>query len=92
VWTFPLQDNVAWHDGVPFTSEDVNFTLRGPPERVEAWLREQVTARSEEVRSLKAIRAVERTAEGVKVSLHNSAEPALKVLEPNVKVACHLYG
>jgi len=70
----------------------LGFTLRGPPERVEAWLREQIAARSEEVRSLKAIRAVERTAEGVKVSLHNSAEPALKVLAPNVKVACHLYG
>jgi len=28
IWTFRLQDNVTWHDGVPFTSEDVNFTLR----------------------------------------------------------------
>ncbi len=28
VWTFHLQDNVTWHDGVAFTSEDVNFTFR----------------------------------------------------------------
>ncbi len=27
-WTFHLQHNVTWHDGVPFTAEDVNFTLR----------------------------------------------------------------
>lgn len=27
VWTFHLQDNVTWHDGQPFTSEDVNFTF-----------------------------------------------------------------
>jgi len=28
VWTFHLQENATWHDGVPFTSEDVNFTYR----------------------------------------------------------------
>ena len=28
VWTFHLQNNVTWHDGVEFTSEDVNFTFR----------------------------------------------------------------
>ncbi len=27
VWTFHLQNNVTWHDGQPFTSEDVNFTF-----------------------------------------------------------------
>lgn len=25
-WTFKLQDGVTWHDGEPFTSEDVKFT------------------------------------------------------------------
>ncbi len=25
-WTFKLQENVKWHDGQPFTSEDVKFT------------------------------------------------------------------
>lgn len=28
IWTFHLLNNVTWHDGVPFTSEDVNFTFR----------------------------------------------------------------
>ncbi len=28
VWTFHLQNNVTWHDGFEFTSEDVNFTFR----------------------------------------------------------------
>jgi len=27
-WTFHLQNNVTWHDGQPFTAEDVNFTFR----------------------------------------------------------------
>lgn len=26
VWTFHLYDNVKWHDGTPFTAEDVKFT------------------------------------------------------------------
>lgn len=26
-WTFHLREDVAWHDGVPFTAEDVKFTL-----------------------------------------------------------------
>lgn len=28
IWTFHLQNNATWHDGVPFTSTDVNFTFR----------------------------------------------------------------
>ncbi|MDQ3656840.1 MAG: ABC transporter substrate-binding protein [Chloroflexota bacterium] len=27
VWTFNLRDGVTWHDGEPFTAEDVKFTL-----------------------------------------------------------------
>ena len=27
-WTFHLQHGVTWHDGQPFTAEDVNFTFR----------------------------------------------------------------
>lgn len=27
-WTFHLVRNATWHDGVPFTAEDVNFTFR----------------------------------------------------------------
>ena len=26
-WTFVLRDDVRWHDGVPFTAEDVKFTF-----------------------------------------------------------------
>lgn len=26
-WTFNLRKNVYWHDGVPFTAEDIRFTL-----------------------------------------------------------------
>ncbi|HSW51050.1 MAG TPA: peptide-binding protein [Bryobacteraceae bacterium] len=49
VWTFHLRDNVAWHDGAPFTAEDVAFTLerirdeatitvrRADYEQVERW-------------------------------------------------------
>jgi len=27
VWTFHLRENVLWHDGEPFTSEDVKYTV-----------------------------------------------------------------
>jgi ABC-type transport system substrate-binding protein len=27
VWTFTLRDGVTWHDGKPFTAEDVKYTL-----------------------------------------------------------------
>lgn len=27
LWTFTLQDNVKWHDGIPFTAHDVDFTI-----------------------------------------------------------------
>lgn len=26
-WTFYMRENVLWHDGIPFTSEDVEFTF-----------------------------------------------------------------
>lgn len=29
VWTFTLREGVLWHDGQPFTAEDVKFTLDG---------------------------------------------------------------
>ncbi len=49
VWTFHLRDGVTWHDGKPFTAEDVAFTLerirdphtitvrRGDYEQVDRW-------------------------------------------------------
>jgi peptide/nickel transport system substrate-binding protein len=44
-YTFYLRPNVRWHDGAPFTVEDVLFTVRllqseelpGPPERARLW-------------------------------------------------------
>ena len=27
LWRFKLRPNVVWHDGTPFTAEDVRFTL-----------------------------------------------------------------
>lgn len=44
-YTFYLRPNVRWHDGTPFTVEDVLFTVRllaspdlpGPPERARLW-------------------------------------------------------
>jgi peptide/nickel transport system substrate-binding protein len=33
-WTYTLHDNIKWHDGVPFTTQDVQFTwdIRRDPE------------------------------------------------------------
>lgn len=28
IWTFYLRKNVIWHDGMPFTAEDVEYTLK----------------------------------------------------------------
>jgi len=36
-WTFYLRDDVAWHDGVPFTAEDVAFTMEYLPEADPCW-------------------------------------------------------
>jgi len=42
-WTIHLADNVTWHDGVPFTAEDVKFTydyIRENPEDCALWMDE----------------------------------------------------
>ena len=31
VWTFHLRDDVTWHDGVPFTADDIVFTFERVP-------------------------------------------------------------
>ena len=28
-WRFKLRPNVTWHDGTPFTAEDVKYTFEG---------------------------------------------------------------
>lgn len=45
VWTFKLRDDVKWHDGMPFSADDVLFTIRtiqnpgfeGDPGLAEVW-------------------------------------------------------
>ena len=35
--TFTLRDNVVWHDGVPFTAEDVVFTFKMHTDSIIGW-------------------------------------------------------
>ena len=58
----------------------------------ETWLREQMAAKAEEYRSLKAIRSIEKANGGLRILLHEGREPMLKSVAPGVRVACHLEG
>ena len=48
-WTFKIRDGVSWHDGTPFTAEDVKFWLElisfgvkvGEKQRLPAWWRKE---------------------------------------------------
>ena len=62
------------------------------PSGWEGWLRERIASRAEEVRSLKGITSVEVVPEGVRVTLHEFAEPPLKEAAPGIQAACHLVG
>ncbi len=71
-------------------------TLQGPSaftlaDGAEAWLRDLIAEKSEEVRALKAIQGFEPTPGGVKVTLHAAREPTLAPIGPDVQVACHLF-
>ena len=61
-------------------------------EGAEAWIREQVANRAEEYRSFKAVRSIEREGETLSILLHEGAEPLLKSVSANSRVACHLVG
>jgi oligopeptide/dipeptide ABC transporter ATP-binding protein len=61
------------------------------PEDAEAWLKGLCAEKSDEYRSLKAIRDIEKSERGLKVFLHEFQEPALKVVARDVLVSCHLY-
>lgn len=72
-------------------------TLQGPgaftlADGAEEWLRSLVAEKAEEVLALKAIKGFEPTPGGVRVLLHESAEPGLEAVAPDVQVACHLFG
>ncbi len=58
----------------------------------EAWIREQIAQRSQEYRSLRAIRSVERANGGLRILLHEGSEPTLKSVGSDARVACHLAG
>lgn len=54
-YTFTIREGATWHDGEPFTSDDVLFTIgaitavgfRGPPELASLWSTIEVTAPDE---------------------------------------------
>lgn len=48
VWTMPLRDGVAWHDGTPFTAEDVVFS-------VNYWIEHQVGDSAVDVRGIEDV-------------------------------------
>ncbi len=58
----------------------------------EAWLHSLIASKGEEHRALKAIRSVERAADGWTITLHGFEEPELKGVNADVKVSCHLFG
>ena len=71
-------------------------TLQGPraftlADGAEEWLHSLIAEKSEEIRALKAIKGIERTPGGIKVLLHDAAEPNLEPIGPDVQVACHLF-
>ncbi|MGQ0797286.1 MAG: oligopeptide/dipeptide ABC transporter ATP-binding protein [Methanobacteriota archaeon] len=57
----------------------------------ESWLQGLVASRSERVRALKAIRAIERSGAGLRLQLHPFEEPILRSVARDVNVSCHLY-
>jgi hypothetical protein len=62
------------------------------PTDAEGWLKKLCAEKSEDYRSLKAIRDIEKSAGGVRMLLHDFQEPKLSVVAPGVVVSCHLYG
>lgn len=52
VWTFKLRPNVKWHDGRPFTAEDVKFTIE---QVLNPKNNSKITARFEEVSNVDVI-------------------------------------
>jgi oligopeptide/dipeptide ABC transporter ATP-binding protein len=67
------------------------FTLPGASREAESAMRGLIEARAETSRALKGIRAIEAVDGGVRVSLHEFAEPNLKSVATDVKVSCHLF-
>ncbi len=61
------------------------------PDGLEPWLRSLMAERSDDLRALKAIQAIETNGTSTKVILHPFEEPTLKPASPLVRVSCHLF-
>lgn len=48
-YTFELQDNVTWHDGTPFTADDVAFTYEYTSEHPYQWVNNSIVASAEAI-------------------------------------------
>jgi len=72
VWTFTLADNVKWHDGTPFTANDIKYTY-------EAVMDPKVnSAYSANLEEVKSIEVVNNTT--LKVTLKKTFSPFLTQL------------
>ena len=69
----------------------LQFTLPGAPADAEATIQSLIDSRGDEFRGLRAIRAIERTGENIRISLHEFDEPELTAIGEDVRVSCHLY-
>lgn len=83
--------------GLPFADGAV---VAGPavvvwdhaPADLETWLDRLRNEMSDEQRAFKAIQAIERNGDQVKVVLHPFQEPTLTQVTPSVLVSCHLFS
>jgi len=69
----------------------LQFTLPGAPADAEATIQSFIDSRGNEFRGLRAVRAIERTGDDVRISLHEFDEPELTAIGEDVRVSCHLY-
>jgi len=65
--------------------------IPGQSDETRVWLKDLKATRSEEYRVLKAMRATQETATGLRVLMHDSMRPSLSEVAPGVRVACHLF-
>jgi len=70
----------------------LSFTLPDASADAESTIRGLIETRAESSRALKGIRTIEAKDGGVRVSLHDFADPDLKSVTTDVKVSCHLFA
>lgn len=69
-----------------------SLLLPADSRELEAWIREQKASASESCRALKALYGIKGPPGARRVLLHSYAQPELRLVESEVKVACHLYA